>query len=99
MAGRRKGAVRVGQGTMCNICGVNCGRGGAVKKHVELGHSVDYDDYKLCFYKQKVRILADAWDDGGRTKGGKTVLIHTLVRRMTGDPGPRGATRSARVKR
>jgi hypothetical protein len=28
---------------MCNICGKNCGKGGALKKHVEGAHEVIYD--------------------------------------------------------
>lgn len=94
MPRRKKHAVRQGHGIMCNMCGVNCGRGGALKKHVEGAHRIDYDEYKRCFYGTS-RVLADAWADSARTRGGR-VLIHTLVRRIVGDPGHRGATRSAR---
>jgi hypothetical protein len=97
MAGRKKNAVRRGRGKMCNICGLNCGRGGPLKRHVEGGHGVGYDQYRKCFYPKNTRILTDSWDDQVKTKGGNTVLIHVLVRRTVGDPGPRGATRSARV--
>lgn len=97
MARRKKGAVRKGRGSMCNICGINCGRGGPLRKHVEGAHGISYAAYKTCFYPPKSRSLADAWDDKGTTTRGKTVLIHTLVTRMVGQPGPRGATRSARI--
>jgi hypothetical protein len=47
---RKKGAVRPGHGARCFICGMECGKGGSLKKHVELGHNVDYDlGYKRCF--------------------------------------------------
>ncbi|MCH7547087.1 MAG: hypothetical protein IID30_11875 [Planctomycetes bacterium] len=93
---RKKGAVRPGKGVMCNICGLNCGKGGALKKHVEGTHDVDYDAYKICFYGEAKTVIADAWDDSVATTKGKTVVTHVLVRRFIGDPGPRGATRSAR---
>lgn len=96
MARRRKNAVRQGHGSMCNICGINCGKGGALKKHVEETHDVGYDDYKKCFYGNVKTTLADAWDDSVSTTAGKTVITHVLVRRFIGDPGPRGATRSVR---
>ena len=50
MSKRRKGAVRRGHGAMCNICGRNCGKGGALKKHIESAHGVEYEAYKTCFY-------------------------------------------------
>lgn len=96
MAARRKGAVRRGRGVMCNVCGINCGKGGALKKHVEASHRVAYDHYKRCFYGKVKTVIADGWDDSVATNGGKTVITHVLVRRFVGDPGPRGATRSAR---
>lgn len=97
MSRRRKGAVRPGHGAMCNICGKNCGKGGALKKHVEGAHDVIYDAYKKCFYGDMITLIADAWDDSVSTSDGKPVVTHVLVRRFIGDPGPRGATRSARV--
>ena len=96
MAGKKKGAVRPGQGVMCNVCGLNCGKGGALKKHVEAAHGVDYDAYKKCFYGSAKTILADAWDDSVSTKSGDTVVVHVLARRFIQDPGPRGATRAVR---
>jgi hypothetical protein len=81
---------------MCNICGLNCGKGGALKKHIEGAHSVDYESYKRCFYGKVKTVIADAWDDNVSTHGGDTVVTHVLVRRFIGDPGERGATRSAR---
>lgn len=94
MARRKKGAVRTGKGVMCNICGLNCGKGGALKRHVEGAHEVDYVQYKKCFYDEAKNILADTWDDNVSTSNGDTVIVHVLVRRFVGDPGPRGATRS-----
>ena len=99
MPGRKKNAVRKGKGTMCNICGKNCGRGGALKVHIKGAHHVEYEDYKKCFYDELKTLLADSWDASVKTTGGKTVITHVLVRRFIGDPGPRGVTRSARVKR
>ncbi len=95
MSGRKKGAVRSGKGVMCNVCGLNCGKGGALKKHVEGAHDVPYDKYKTCFYGYVKTQIADAWDDSVNTSKGHPVITHVLVRRFIGDPGPRGATRSA----
>jgi hypothetical protein len=97
MAMRKKGAVRKGHGIMCNICGINCGKGGALKTHIEGAHNVTYDDYKKCFYGMHKNLIADSWDDSVTTSSGKTVITHVLVRRFVGEPGPRGATRSARI--
>lgn len=93
MARRKKGAVRPGHGSMCNICGLNCGKGGPLKRHIEGAHpGVTYDVYNMCFYGAK-DIVADTWNDPA-TSGGTPVLIHTLVRRFVQDPGPRGVTRT-----
>ena len=99
MARRKKYSVRKGHGTMCNICGLNCGRGGALKKHVEGTHKIEYEIYKLCFYGSAKTILADAWDDKVSTSSGKKVVTHIFVRRFIGNPGSRGATRTARVQK
>lgn len=96
MAKRKKGAVRTGHGSMCNICGLNCGKGGALKKHIEGAHGVEYDAYKKCFYGEPKTIIADAWDDNVSTSKGDTVITHVLVRRFIGSPGPRGATANAK---
>jgi hypothetical protein len=97
MAERAKGAVRAGHGVMCNICGKNCGKGGALKKHVEMAHApVTYEAYKICFYQEAKTVLADAWDDTVSTNRGSTVVTHIFVRRFIQDPGPRGATRAVR---
>lgn len=95
MSGRKKYVVRSGKGVMCNICGLNCGKGGALKKHVEKIHEVPYDIYKKCFYGSVKTQIADAWDDSVSTAKNKTVITHVLVRRFIGEPGPRGVTRSA----
>jgi hypothetical protein len=81
---------------MCNVCGINCGKGGALAKHVKGAHGVDYEDYKRCFYGGPATVLNDGWDDTVKTASGQTVVTHILVRRFIGDPGPRGATRAAR---
>ena len=99
MPRRKKNSVRVGHGIMCNICGKNCGKGGALKKHIEAAHEVEYDTYKKCFYGEIKTTLADAWDDTVNTTKGSTVITHILVRRFIGDSGRRGATRTARVKK
>lgn len=99
MPRRKKGAVRKGHGTMCNVCGLNCGRGGGLKKHVEEVHNINYDAYKRCFYSKARTIIADGWDDSVSTSKGKTVITHVLVRRFVGEVGPRGATRAARVNK
>ena len=96
MAKRKKGAVRKGHGAMCNICGLNCGKGGPLKKHIEGAHGVTYESYKKCFYGEVKTVIADAWDDTVSTTKGKTVITHALVRRFIGDPGPRGATANAK---
>lgn len=96
MARRKKGAVRTGHGVMCNICGLNCGKGGALKKHVEGRHApVTYDTYKTCFYSTD-GVLADAWDDSVSTVKGRTVIIHVLARRFLQTATAKPVTRSAR---
>ncbi len=96
MPRRKKGAVRYGHGAMCNICGLNCGKGGALAKHVQAAHKVKYSTYKRCFYDSAKTVIANAWDDSVSTKSGDTVITHVLVRRFIGDPGPRGVPRAAR---
>lgn len=90
MLRRKKGAVRRGAGSMCNICGLNCGKGGALRKHIQGAHQVDYAAYKECFYGEVKTLIADTWDDSVQTSGGNTVISHVLVRRFVGHPGPRG---------
>lgn len=97
MGRRRKGAVRVGRGSMCNICAKNCGKGGGLKKHVEAAHGIKYDLYKKCFYGANT-IIANAWDDSVSTTSGKKAIVHVLVRRFVDYLGPRGVTRSAHHK-
>ncbi len=51
MARRKKGAVRPGHGARCLVCGLECGKGGSLRRHVEGSHHVSYHDgYKRCFY-------------------------------------------------
>jgi hypothetical protein len=97
MSRRKKGAVRKGKGVMCNICGLNCGKGGALRRHIEGAHNVDYGSYKKCFYGEAKTIIANSWDDSVSTPQGRTVITHVLVRRFVGDAGPRGVPRAARV--
>jgi hypothetical protein len=92
MARRKKHAVRPGAGVMCNVCGVNCGKGGALKKHVEGAHKVDYKQYKTCFSGCVKTLIADSWDDSVKTSTGKIVITHVLVRRFIGDPSKRGVS-------
>lgn len=102
MPRRKKSAVRKGQGVMCNICGKNCGKGGALKKHVEgsvKGHGVSYDIYKKCFYNEAKTIIADEWNGSVKTSKRRDVITHVLVRRFIGNVGPRGVTRAARVNK
>jgi hypothetical protein len=96
LARKKKGAVRSGHGVMCNICGRNCGKGGALKTHIKGAHSVDYEEYKRCFYGDVSTVLADAWDDSVATSSGKAVITHVLVRRFIGETGWHKVTRSAR---
>jgi len=98
MSRRKKGAVRTGHGAMCNICGRNCGKGGALKNHIEGAHNVAYTEYKKCFYPKGFmkHILANAWDDSVSTSTGKPVITHVLVRRFIGESDWRKVTRSAK---
>lgn len=92
MARKRKGAVGVGKGTMCNICGLNCGKGGALSKHLQSVHYIDYKAYKTCFQGSGT-VLLDKWTKTeGRIKK-IPVLIHVLVRRVVNNPGERGVAR------
>ena len=82
---------------MCNICGLNCGKGGSLKVHVELKHSpVTYEAYKICFGALKV--IADSWNDSLSTTGKDGVkrkaVIHTLVRLFSQDQQSKPVTRS-----
>lgn len=95
---RKKGAVRNRQGVMCNVCGRNCGKGGALKKHVEGAHDIDYNDYKKCFYGDAKTVIADSWDDSVSTSHDNPVITHVLVRRFVGDPDWRKVPRSARLQ-
>jgi hypothetical protein len=99
MKRRKKGAVRRGHGAMCNICGKNCGKGGALKVHIEHTHSISYDSYEACFYGSTTNVVANAWDDSVSTSNGKKVIMHVLVRRFVGHPGPRSVPRVARTPR
>ena len=92
MARRRKYAVRPGAGVMCNICGRNCGKGGALKKHIEVAHDVEYKAYKECFYGSIKTLIADTWDDSVKTSEGNPVITHVLVRRFIGSPKFRPAS-------
>jgi hypothetical protein len=96
MARRKKHAVRPGHGVMCNICGLNCGKGGALKRHIEGRHEpVTYEAYKICFYDAD-RVLADAWDDSVSTSKGNTVIVHVFARRFVQHAAAKRVTRSAR---
>jgi hypothetical protein len=91
MAKRRKGQVRKGHGATCNLCGKNCGTGGGLKKHVEGSrHVLDYEDYRRSFYPKRGKVISDVWNSVSNEKG-VPVLLHVLVRRFVGDPGPRGS--------
>ncbi|MEW6200591.1 MAG: hypothetical protein AB1546_01335 [bacterium] len=89
MPKRKKGAVRRGRGTMCNICGRNCGKGGALKTHIKGAHDINYGDYKKCFENRRVKKIIDAWDDSIQTSDGNKVITHVLVRRFVRDPSER----------
>lgn len=82
---------------MCNVCGLNCARGGGLKKHLEAKHEINYEQYRRCFYDGVRTILADSWNDdvSASKKNGekRTVMVHVLVRRFVGSPGPRGVRR------
>lgn len=97
MVRRAKGAVRKGAGSMCKICGLNCGKGGPLSTHIEGKHQVSYENYKKCF--SSGTLVTDVWDDTVSTSSGKTFLIHVLVRKFVGDTGPRGAPRSPRPQK
>jgi hypothetical protein len=66
---------------MCRICGLNCGKGGALKAHIELKHHpVTYEAYDICF---SGKILTDAWDDSVPvTRAGvkQKAIVHVLTR-------------------
>jgi hypothetical protein len=93
MPGRKKHSVRKGRGAMCNICGTNCGKGGALKKHIEGEHGINYKIYKSCFYNENRIIISEEWDDTGETTSGKTVMTHILICKIVGNPGKRGVAK------
>jgi hypothetical protein len=83
---------------MCNICGKNCGKGGALRTHLKGEHAIDYQDYRKCFYPAGVLVLADVWDDSAQTVKKQTVIEHVFVRRLIGNPGKRGVRTTRRPK-
>lgn len=90
MARRKKGEVKSGRGAMCNICGKNCGRGGALKVHLNGAHQINYKDYKKSFYDCS-KIITDTWDISGKiSKTGESVIMHVLVRKFIAELGKRG---------
>ena len=96
MARLKKGVVRPGHGTMCNICGLSCGKGGGLAAHLDMKHSVSYDAYKICFFGAE-RVIMDSWNDSiSMSKGGvkKKMVIHTLVRLFHQDQNSKPVTRS-----
>lgn len=99
MARRKKGAVHKGRGAMCLICGLNCGKGGALWSHVEKTHAIKYDKYVYCFEGEARTVIADSWDDSVKTASGKTVVTHVLVRRFVRHPGSRGVPRAANKRK
>jgi hypothetical protein len=77
MPRRKKGAVRPGHGARCLICGLECGRGGSLKTHVEGAHKVDYKlAYKRCF--KGGNILTN---DASVAKG-SDIMVQTRVVRI-----------------
>lgn len=83
---------------MCNICGKNCGKGGALKTHIQGAHQVDYDAYKKCFYGDAKTYIANEWNDSVSTSDDKPVIIHVLVRRFIGDRSWRRVAQSAKPR-
>lgn len=96
MERRKKYAVRKAHGSMCNVCGLNAGKGGALKKHIESVHEINYEDYKKCFYGDMKTLITDIWDDTTVTTQKKSVKIHVLVRRFIGEPTARGVRKAAK---
>jgi hypothetical protein len=93
MPRRKKHAVRKGRGVMCNICGKNCGKGGALKKHIEGAHDIKYDDYKKCFHGENRTIVFNDWNVVSHTSSNQPIMTHILVSRIIGNPGPRGVAK------
>jgi HTH-type transcriptional regulator/antitoxin MqsA len=77
------GAVRKGRGMMCNICGLNCGKSGALRKHVEAAHGLPYERYKDSFYGQG-DVVTNAWNRQVDTDNvDAATYTHILVRIFT----------------
>jgi len=77
MGRRKKGAVRPGHGARCLICGRECGKGGALKTHVEGSHHVRYNDaYKRCF--NGADFVLNEW----KADGTGEFLVHTRVMKV-----------------
>ena len=72
----KKGAVRPGRGARCLICGMECGKGGSLKVHIEARHKVTYDAYKRCFKTGEFVVDEHKVDVGG------DFLVHTRVLRF-----------------
>jgi hypothetical protein len=89
MPRRKKNAVRKGHGVMCNICGTNCGRGGALKTHLKK-HSIQYADYQNTFYNINREIICDKWAITDHITNKKKTMVHILICKIVGEPGLRG---------
>ncbi len=74
--------AKSGNPARCNICGLVCGRGGALKKHVEGAHKVPYDKYSLCFARGSTTSV-DVWEKSTLPNHASSVT-HVWVRRFDG---------------
>jgi hypothetical protein len=96
---RKKGQVRKGHGTMCNVCGMNCGRGGGLAKHMNAAHQLTYVQYKESYYGHG-EVLTNSWNEQVATNNDdEATYTHTLVRVFTRPRSKRGVPKSASPSR
>jgi hypothetical protein len=92
---RKKGEVRTGHGTMCNVCGLNCGKGGALRSHLQAAHNLTYEQYKESYYRHG-QVINNSWKETVAIDNeGLATYTHTLVRNFTRQRSKRGAPKSA----
>jgi len=46
---KKRKPTKTNNGARCAICGKQCGRGGALKMHVETQHPISYEHYREMF--------------------------------------------------
>jgi hypothetical protein len=74
---------------------MNCGKGGALAKHMKAVHNLTYDQYKDSYYGH-ADVITNSWNQQVATDNEEeATYTHTLVRVFTRQRSKRGAPKSA----